>query len=56
VTLAYVFGLLAAVFIGLAAARAARDAGTLGPQSRTWLIIGMIFAAVSFWLWTSQVS
>jgi len=53
--LAYVFGALAAAFIGLAIARAARDAGKLGPQSRTWLIIGMIFAAVSLWLWTSSV-
>jgi len=53
--LAYVFGALAAVFIGLAIARAGRDASWLGPQSRTWLIIGMIFAAVSLWLWSGRV-
>jgi hypothetical protein len=31
------------------ALRVARD-GKLHPQSRTWLLIGVIFAAVSGWL------
>jgi hypothetical protein len=46
----YILALLSIVFLAAGARRLARDAGKLHPQSRTWLLIGVIFAAVSGWL------
>jgi hypothetical protein len=43
----YILGTLAIVFLALAIAR---GGGPTNPQRRTWLIIGVIFAAVSAWL------
>lgn len=40
---------LAALFAG--AIRLARDGGRMAPASKTWLLVGGIFAAVSGWLW-----
>lgn len=34
-----------------AAIRLVRDGGRIAPASRTWLLVGVIFAAVSGWLW-----
>jgi hypothetical protein len=46
----YILAVLAAVF--LIAATLRRVSGDGGPQSRTWLLIGGIFALVSLWLFT----
>ena len=45
----YILSLLSVVFLAAATLRLARD-GHLHPQSRTWLLIGVIFAVVSGWL------
>jgi hypothetical protein len=45
----YILALLSVAFLAAAARRLARD-GKLHPQSRTWLLIGVIFAVVSTWL------
>jgi uncharacterized membrane protein HdeD (DUF308 family) len=46
----YILALLSVAFLLAGALRLARDAGKLHPQSRTWLMIGTIFAVVSTWL------
>jgi hypothetical protein len=46
----YVLALLSVVFLAAATRRLVRDGGQLHPQSRTWLLIAMIFAVVSGWL------
>jgi hypothetical protein len=46
----YILAALAAVFLVMAIARMARGGRVAHPQTRTWLIIGVIFAAVSAWL------
>jgi hypothetical protein len=46
----YILALLSVAFIIAGMRRLAGDAGKLHPQSRTWLLIGAIFAAVSLWL------
>jgi hypothetical protein len=50
----YVLGILAAIFLFLGGARVIRDHGSLASPARTWLLIGVIFAAVSLWLWLSR--
>jgi hypothetical protein len=45
----YILALLSVAFLAAAARRLARD-GKLHPQSRTWLLIAIIFAVVSTWL------
>jgi hypothetical protein len=47
-----ILGLLAVVFLILGGLRAIRE-GRVGPTARTWLMIGMIFGAVSAWTWLS---
>jgi hypothetical protein len=42
---------LAGVFLVLAATRIARNAGRIDPAARTWLIVAILFGAVSIWLW-----
>ena len=46
----YILAFLSAAFLVAGARRLSRDAGKLHPQSRTWLLIGAIFALVSAWL------
>jgi len=46
-----IIGSLALVFLILAVSRIARDGGRLGPAARTWLLIAVIFAAVTLWGW-----
>jgi hypothetical protein len=49
----YVLGCLAVVFLALAGLRSARDR-KVGPAARTWLLIGVIFAVVSTWIWLTS--
>jgi hypothetical protein len=44
----YILSVLSVLFLGMGIARATR--GGTHPQSRTWLLIGVIFAVVSAWL------
>jgi hypothetical protein len=46
----YVLAALSALFVVLAMWRMAGGAAASHPQARTWLIIGVIFALVSAWL------
>jgi hypothetical protein len=46
-----IIGVLALVFLILAVSRIVRDGGRWGPAARTWLLIGLIFAAVTLWQW-----
>ena len=46
----YILAVLAGVFLIAGAIR--RVSGGGGPQSRTWLLVGAIFALVSLWLFT----
>jgi NO-binding membrane sensor protein with MHYT domain len=46
----YILAVLAVAFIIAGTRRLARDGGTRHPQSKTWLLIGAIFAGVSLWL------
>jgi hypothetical protein len=46
----YILGALAALFLVLALWRMARGDAAAHPQTRTWLLIGVIFALVSAWL------
>ena len=50
-----IFAILGPLFLLLGAWRCIR-AGSLVPQARTWLIIGVIFSAVAGWLWWSQAA
>lgn len=43
-------GALAVVFVALAARRAASGRPDVGHQARTWALVGVIFGAVSAWL------
>jgi hypothetical protein len=45
----YVLGTLAILFLVLGGIRIARER-RVGPAARTWLLIGLIFGAVSLWL------
>lgn len=47
----WVIGALAILFLILAAARIVRDGGRVEPAARTWLLIALIFAAVTLWHW-----
>lgn len=48
----YILAVLAVVFVVLAAQRMVRDGGRIGPASRTWFIVAVVFGLVSAWLWT----
>lgn len=50
-TAKYILGILGVAFLVAAGVRLARDRGQLGPAAKTWLIIGVIFSAVSAWTW-----
>jgi hypothetical protein len=47
----YILAILALLFLLAALWRLVRNGGKLQPQSRTWLIVAAVFAAVSVWLW-----
>jgi hypothetical protein len=47
----YILAVLSAIFIVAAAWRLVREGGRVTPRSKTWFIIGVIFAIVSAWLW-----
>jgi hypothetical protein len=46
----YILAAVGAVFLLLALGRIVKDGGRVGPASRTWLIIAIVFGAVSLWL------
>jgi hypothetical protein len=46
----YILAALSGLFLILAFTRMARGGGAAHPQSRTWLLIGIIFGVVSAWL------
>jgi hypothetical protein len=46
----YIFAVLGGAFLLAAAIRLARNGWRIQPASRTWLIIGVIFSAVSWWI------
>jgi len=46
----YVLAVFSIVFLIAAFVRLARDKGRIAPASKTWLLVGIIFAAVSAWL------
>jgi hypothetical protein len=48
----YILAVLAAVFFMLGLARIARRGRLAHPQSRTWLLMAVIFGAVSAWLFS----
>ncbi|MHB8474552.1 MAG: hypothetical protein ACYDC8_17225 [Gammaproteobacteria bacterium] len=48
----YILIIVGAIFLLLALGRIVRDRGHVGPASRTWLLIALVFGAVSLWLWT----
>lgn len=47
----YILAVLAVVFWLLSLGRIVRDGGRVGPAARSWLIIAVVFSAVSAWLW-----
>jgi uncharacterized membrane protein HdeD (DUF308 family) len=46
----YILAALAVLFIVAGLARIARHGAAAHPQSRTWLLIGIVFGIVSAWL------
>jgi hypothetical protein len=48
----YILAALAVVFLVAALVRVSRGGGLSHPQTKTWLVIGVIFAAVSAWLFS----
>jgi hypothetical protein len=48
----YILAALSALFLVLAVWRMASGDARTHPQTRTWLLIGIIFAAVSVWLFS----
>ena len=50
----YILAVLALVFLIAAVRRLGGDGGALNGQSRTWLLIAVIFALVSAYLFYSQ--
>jgi len=47
----YILSALAVVFLLAALLRLARDGFRFSITSRTWLLVALIFGAVSGWLW-----
>ena len=50
----YILAALSLVFLSMAAARRTRDASDIGRQARTWMIVGVTFAAISAWLFLTE--
>ena len=46
----HILAALAVAFLGAAFMRLSRGGGISHPQTKTWLLISLIFAAVSAWL------
>lgn len=46
----YILGAGAIIFLMAALLRLSRGGGIRHPQTRTWLLVSVIFAAVSAWL------
>ena len=46
----YILAVLAVAFVAAALMRLSRGGGIWHPQTKTWLIIAVVFAAVSAWL------
>jgi hypothetical protein len=46
-----ILAMLSLVFLVAAAWRLCRDGGRIVPASKTWLLVGGIFALLSMWLW-----
>jgi hypothetical protein len=51
VTAPYILAGFAVLFLVATMIRLTRDRGSFHPQSRTWLLIAVIFALVSAWFW-----
>lgn len=47
----YIFTVLAAFFLLAGIFRYSKDQYHLSPASRTWLLMALIFALASTWLW-----
>lgn len=52
----YILGALAIVFLVLGLGSVARAGGAVDPRARTWLIIAIVFAAVTALLWTRSAA
>lgn len=50
----YILAGLAVVFLAAATLRGASGAGWSHPQVKAWLLLGVIFAGVSAWLFYQQ--
>lgn len=50
----YILAALAVAFAAAAVMRMARGGGFSHPQTKTWLIIAVIFAGVSAWLFSQR--
>jgi len=48
----YILTVVAVAFVAAALMRMLRGDGISHPQTKTWLLIGVIFAAVSVWLFS----
>ena len=48
----YILAGLAIAFLAAALVRLSRGGGVRHPQTRTWLLVAVIFAAVSAWLFS----
>jgi hypothetical protein len=48
----YILAALSVLFLILAFTQMARGGGAAHPQSRTWLLVGIIFGIVSAWLFS----
>ncbi|MEP7306570.1 MAG: hypothetical protein ABJA98_13720 [Acidobacteriota bacterium] len=46
----YILAVLAVTFLAAAIMRMSRGGGVSHPQTRTWLLVGVLFSAVSVWL------
>jgi len=50
----YILGVLAVAFLAAVFMRLLRGGGISHPQTKTWLLIGVIFATVSAWLFLGR--
>jgi len=49
----YILAVLSVGFLAAAAVRGLGGRGFSHPQTKTWLIVGVVFAAVSLWLFST---
>ncbi|HYP84234.1 hypothetical protein [Variovorax sp.] len=50
----HILTIVAAAFLAAALVRLVRDGGRLGPASRTWLLVALVFGGISAWLWRTH--